>query len=488
MFKTAKRVTVNTLAQLIARGATLLLSLVFLAALSRHVGDTGLGQYYLAQSLTMITVVLADFGLSTLAVRDIARQRDKTPSYITNLLVIKMGLLIIALIITAVLAKLGNYTVTARRAIYLMAIYQSLESLYLISSTVFQAHEQMVYDSLTQILGGALYAGLGILGVALGYDLIQILILLVTAGFAKFTIGLVFVLWRFARPILALDLDLCKYLLRAAVPFGVLMMISILYGNVHILVLSYFTSEALVGSYGAANRLIFILLMIPTAVMNAIFPVFSRLHASSADGLRISFQKSYNYLLLISVPIAVGMFLTADQIIHLIYGPELEQAIPMLRILAWLTVFKFVGYASGASLNATGREKLFGIIEGTFLVLNVVLDVVLIRLFGYIGIGYALLIVAGLDFVVYSVLSHRLVRLALPTKTITKSILATMIMALVIYGLRNSALGGLWLIIGSAALVYFAALCILQAFPRSDINAIYRLISQHNLSLEAQEQ
>jgi len=449
-----------------------------MAALSRHVGATGMGQYYLASSLTMITFAIANFGLSTLAVRDIARQRDKAPAYMTNLLFVKASLLIVALIITAVLAKLGNYTTTARRAIYLIAIHQSLESLSLIPSIIFRAYEQMAYESFTRIAGTVLHTGLGILGVMMGYDFIQILALLVIAGVAKFAIGLLLALWKFARPVLTLNPALCTHLLREAVPFGILVIISILYEHVHTPVLSFFAGEAAVGWYGAANRLILYLLMIPEAFVQSMFPVFSRLRTSSPGALRVSYQKSFNYLFLISFPIAAGMFLTADQIISLVYGPGFQKAIPVLRLLAWLAVFKFAGYASGASLNATGHQKLFAMVEGTFLTMNILLDIVFARLFGYLGICYARLAVAGLDLAVYSILCHRLVKLALPTEIVTKSVLATLIMALAIQGLRNSALGSLWLIISSAALVYFAALYALRAFPRSDISAVYSMIRQ----------
>jgi O-antigen/teichoic acid export membrane protein len=476
MFTTARRVTVNTLALLVARVSGLVLSMVFMAMLARHIGDTGMGQFYLAQSLTMITTVIADFGLSTLAVRDIARQRERASVYVTSLFTTKLALLVVALAITSGLAQLGGYSPEARQAIYVIVLFQSMEALRAVSTVVFMAYERMAYESLVQLVGNALYVGLGILGVALGYDLIHILLLQALAGGLKFALGIGLMLWRFVRPKLRVDWALSKYMLLGAMPFGVLAVISIMYENAHTLVLSYLSTEAAIGWYGAASRLTFILLIVPTAFMNAIFPVFSRLNASSQNALRVTYQKSFNYLFLLSLPISAGLFLISDQVIEFVYGPGFENAAAALRVLAWLPVLKFVGFASGAVLNATDHQKQFAMLEGAFMTTNVVLDVLFIRWFGFLGVCYARLVVSILDFIVYSLLCHRLVNLPFPVETLAKSAAATLAMGLVVFIVRDSAWDSMWLTIGLAAPVYLGALFLLRALPRGDIRAVYTML------------
>src|SRR6185503_16083283 len=60
--------------------------------LARHYGPAAFGKFEYALSVVSIFAIFADFGFSTLIIRDIARDKSKLAQYIDNILVIKFVL------------------------------------------------------------------------------------------------------------------------------------------------------------------------------------------------------------------------------------------------------------------------------------------------------------------------------------------------------------------------------------------------------------
>ena len=56
--------------------------------LARHFGPATYGQWAFALSFVALFAVLADFGFSTLTVREVARDKLKTAQYINNIVII----------------------------------------------------------------------------------------------------------------------------------------------------------------------------------------------------------------------------------------------------------------------------------------------------------------------------------------------------------------------------------------------------------------
>jgi O-antigen/teichoic acid export membrane protein len=90
--------------------------------------------------------------------------------------------------------------------------------------------------------------------------------------------------------------------------------------------LSLMKGDAAVGLYSAAYQLINALGFIPVAFTAALLPVLSRLHITGQDSLRFAYQKSFKYLLLVALPIAVATTLVADRIILGIYSSGFSEA------------------------------------------------------------------------------------------------------------------------------------------------------------------
>src|SRR6202165_491559 len=90
---------------------------------------------------------------------------------------------------------------------------------------------------------------------------------------------------------------------------------------------------------------------------------------------------------ILALPLAVGIGVTADSIVHLTRG--FEQSIPALQILAPSVALLFVNNAFIYTLTAINRQLDFTRLALFTLVVNVILNLILIPPYGYLGAATA---------------------------------------------------------------------------------------------------
>src|SRR5205085_8734527 len=83
---------------------------------------------------------------------------------------------------------------------------------------------------------------------------------------------------------------------------------------------------AAVGVYSIAYRPLGPLNWVPRAVLTAMFPSFARLAEGDRPGLGRAFAASARLMWLVSLPIAVSIFVGAEPIIAVLAGPQYLEA------------------------------------------------------------------------------------------------------------------------------------------------------------------
>ena len=115
----------------------------------------------------------------------------------------------------------------------------------------------------------------------------------------------------------------------------------------------------------------------------------SKLYKNSNDLLKLSYEKSIKYLLLISLPISVGVLIYASDIINLIYGKGYISATIIIQVLIFTIPFLFINGSSGLLLNSSHREVSNTKIYGTAVLVNVILNLFLIPHYNELGAAIA---------------------------------------------------------------------------------------------------
>ena len=208
--------------------------------------------------------------------------------------------------------------------------------------------------------------------------------------------------------------------------------------------------------------------------LQAAFPVFAKFYSLSKAELQQAYRMSFNYLLLFGFPLCIGTIVTADKVIAFIYGPGFDNSAMSLRIMAFLFLWMF-GFANGALLNATGGQNFLAAIMGLGAVLNVIVALILIPHFSFIGASIAA-IVSGLVFSFpVTRKCHIRLGLRLPYSLVIKTLISSVVMGFVIALCLKVPINLFIVIFIIAPLVYGVFLSIFRAIGYKDLLILINL-------------
>lgn len=449
---------------------TRVLSLILIIYIARFLGDTGFGRYSLAFAFTSLFLVFLDPGVNTVVIRDIAREKKLAGKYIGNILILRAFLSLISFSLIVGVINLMGYPDETKLAVYIVGIYTIMTSFSQLTRSVFRAFEKMEYEALLNIVERLVFVSLGMLVLFLGYGLIEVVSVFLIAGTINILLSFSLTMRKFAIPKLELDVRLWKYLIREGLPFGLALIFVTVYIKIDAVMLSSMKGDAVVGWYNAAYQIPLAVSLISFAFMESVFPVLSKLYESSRESLIYAYEKSFKFLSIIILPIALSITLLSEKIILILYGKTYVNSIIVLQILAWFLVFEFLSYLLYVTLASINKQMVNAFTAGTCAVLNILLNLILIPQYSLIGAGIAKIITYGaLFFMNFYFVSKYLCRVSI-YNAISKPIIASLGMGFVLFILRDvNALVSVFL----AVTLYFFILYLINGFSKDDMKLFY---------------
>jgi O-antigen/teichoic acid export membrane protein len=466
-YKIAKNASILAFGQIISR----VMAIFYLAALARYVGKGGIGQIATGNAVNNLLLLLVAPGLSILFVRDVAPYKEKAVSYISNMIFIRLLLIMPFAILSIAIAYSGKYPRETGYIINLYMLLYIIDTLTEILLATFRAYERMEFEAGIQMARDFINIAFSLLAIYLKGSLLAIVSISVLAQVCKFVLAYGLVRWRFVRLHFTVDLQLSKTLLITSLSFGILLVIHTLQSQMAVFVLSLYYDATEVGTYAAANTLVTMLLFIPNSFAAAIFPNLSRLNVESRTNLSYYYRLSYKYLLVLGFPLGLGTMLVGDRAIRLIYGGEFKDSGEVIRIMA-IFLFMIVGYSNGSLLHATGRQRFYAWTQGLAALLNGLLCFILVPVQGAVGAAIAFTAAGLVTFFIHSVACHRQLGLALPWETATRVAAATLVMGVVVQIALAAQIP--WVIVSAvvAPLVYTAMIFLLGTASRAELKTL----------------
>jgi len=471
---TVRTIAKNTVALFVAQVITLALGLALTIFIARSIGDVNYGKLGFAQSFTALMLIFADVGLSPVTIREIARHKQLVSKYLSNVFLIKLILSFITFGLIALITNLMHYPADTTMVVYIIGISSILSSFSSFMRAIFKALEKMEYEALLNIGRSIVTTIVGLIVLFSGYGLIAIALVYLFSASVDLLATLIVTIKKLAHPKLEIDFGFWKQVIPLALPFALTAFIGTIYHRIDIVMLSAMKGDAPVGWYNAACNLVYTLVIIPDMFSYAVFPVMSRFFISSKEALKTTMQKSAKYLFIIGLPIAVGTILLSDRIILFFYGAEFTPAIATLQVLALYLPLRFINHATGYTLSSINKEPLRALNATIAAGTDIVLNLLLIPKYSLVGAAIATTITEVVLFTgYYYFVAKHFHRLELQP-IIIKPCLACVVMGIFIFFAKSFNLA---LIVVSAAIIYFAVLCLTKGFDSED-RAIFEDLSQ----------
>jgi len=240
--------------------------------------------------------------------------------------------------------------------------------------------------------------------------------------------------------------------------------------------LSFMKGNEAVGLYNAAFRTVATLAVIPAVYFTSIFPVMAMMHISSTSLLRFMVRKSFQYMLIIAVPIGVGITLLAGRIISVMFGAKYSDSTHMLEILVWSMVFIFLAFTFSQLLNSVNKQMTFAKVVAVCALLNVLLNALLVPRYSGTGSSIATVVTQFAALTISGISCARIgygIPLTSLVALVARIAVASAGMCVVLLYFDNLIL---WALIPLAALLYFAVLFLVRGIGTQEDVELLRAV------------
>ncbi len=166
----------------------------------------------------------------------------------------------------------------------------------------------------------------------------------------------------------------------------------LIYYNFDIILLGYLKSNEVVGVYSAAVK-IFLMCVIPlNLILSAFFPELSKMFKGNSETWKPVYFRFVKIMMVLSFTISLFVYLFADILISIVYGNKYLASVYPLKIYSLTIFFVGINILLGNPLIAWGLQKIYIVVIFFGAFMSILLNVLLIPEYSYIGSAYATLL------------------------------------------------------------------------------------------------
>ncbi len=436
---------------------------------------------------------ITNLGLSKAHIKRVSEGRD-LGSCIGTYIVIKIALIgmLIGVVVGSILiwkyiVGRGFQSAEHEIVIYLMLLFYVFLELGNIATHTFSARRETAKEKIPTILDPVIRVPIIIMVAVFSLSVYALAGAYILGIAVFFMVSMV--LFR-GYPIKKFDKPLFKSYFRFSLPLIVSGALGTVMRNVDKVMIQLFWSSIAVGYYFAVERIVTIVLMVPIALTTLLFPEMSRYHGKkNLKKIRELSRISQRYVSMIVVPGVVLLILLSQPILYLLSGSIAANASILLQIMALYSFFISFSMLYANKIMAIGKPGMIAKIGITVGLINISLNILLIPtsiygipLFGMGAVGAALatLTSAIISFVLYGIVTYKILRIK-PPLNILVHVLSACIMGLALFGLMMFIDIVRWYEVVAVGLVglgiYVAILYLLREFKKADLNLFLHVIS-----------
>jgi len=381
-----KKSLLNTWVQIVAKGITVLISLITTGLLTRKLGADVYGSYILVTSVLLLLDSISDFGTKVIGVKEASRMDSKERNQLfmqvtwarllTTLFAFVLGVILI--FNWGGFTEIKSEVFVALLMIWFTSVAGSLEIIFqtelrmdlkvlidIIFPLLFLTVLLVWHDPITLMWVFGVYLIARILSLSIGWKLLK----KVLSGFKLEILNKKFVL----------------NFLKESWPMGVYMLIFTGYDRaIDSLMIDKFLGVKEVAFYGLAYKIYSNMVQPAYYFVNSIFPVFSGKSENKKNLFKWSTWIVLGSLIVI-IPLAYWL---APLMIKILAGNGYESSVIVLRILLIPLFFSYINHLFGFILIAKGGQKQILILGLITLVVNFTGNLLVIPRFGIVGAAW----------------------------------------------------------------------------------------------------
>lgn len=358
---------------------------------ANYLGPSNYGLINYAAAYTTFFASLCSLGINSVIIKDFVEHPDEQGEAIgTSLLMRAVSSVLSVIMIVGIVPIVDR----GDRAALIVAVLCSLGLVFQIFDTLncwFQSRLESKYPATAAIIS---YAIVSALKIAL---LIQKknVYWFAAAASAEYLITAVFLISIYIKkkgPALSVSFSKGINLLKSSNSFIVAGLMISVYASVDKLMLRHMMDDSAVGNYAIAISLSTTWAFVLSAIIDSLSPGIMKLHRRDRRKYERKNRQLYAIVFYVSCAVSLGICVFASPIIHTLYKHAYDGAVAPLRIVVWYTAFSYLGVARNTWMVCENRQKYLMGLYAVAAALNVIMNAVMIPVWGGAGAALASLL------------------------------------------------------------------------------------------------
>ncbi len=361
-------------------------------SITNYLGPSDFGLYSYALSFAGIFTVISTLGIDQILTRELIKEPEKN----NTLLGTGLGLKLIGAIISIFLIAIAIFFTSTDRLTNLLIFIIAASPIFQAFNVVdffFQSKVLSKYSVIVQSSSFIITSLIKLALILLKASLLSFVIF-TTAEYFFGAIGYIIMykskgmnikLWKFNK-------QLGLRILKDSWPLILSGVVISIYMKIDQVMIKQMLGDAEVGFYAAAVRLCEAWYFLPAIITTSLFPAVVNAKSMDEKLYQSRLQKLYDLLAWAAILIAIPITFLSGFIINILYKPEFLPAAPVLTIYIWAGVATFLGIASSQYLITENFTKIAFYRTFIGMIINVILNLILIPIYGITGSAVATLI------------------------------------------------------------------------------------------------
>jgi O-antigen/teichoic acid export membrane protein len=208
------------------------------------------------------------------------------------------------------------------------------------------------------------------------------------------------------------------------------------FGTLDLLLLKYFVASNLVGVYSVAWSIGLILDLFGNAIQSTLFPEMSKVSSEGEiETIERLTEDALAFTGLLLIPGLIGGLIIGDRLLR-VYGEGFAIGTDVLVILLCALLVQTYSKQLLSTLNAIDRPDLAFRTNAVFIGTNVILNIILISTYGWVGAAIATLLSSVVGAIISGYYVNEQLNVSLPLGEIGRQWAATVVMGGAVYGTR----------------------------------------------------
>lgn len=336
--------------------------------------------------------VISGLGLDNIITKQIIETKERSDAILSTSIFIRIvfsTFLFFASLIVIHYLDLNHDIASLCYVMFSAVIFRSLD----VFDYYLQAEQNFKYAVYAKVVSFAVYAAIRLTVISFNFDLFYLGVAFLAEGSIRSLMLLIF----FLRKKISLKFSkiewlVAKDLVNKSWPLLFSAISVMIYMKIDLVMLGAMINSTEVGIYASAARISELFYNIPVIISATTFPMLVGLQVDYPDLLKDRFQQLYDINSFVLITLSLILFLFADTIIISLFGQAYSQAIPVLKVHVWSSIFIGFSMVRGKWLIIENLQHITLYCHLGGAIVNVLLNIILIPVYGGVGAAVATLV------------------------------------------------------------------------------------------------